>query len=80
MFTKKIEAKAMDKNPEMREKLTIVFNAMKEKGYDPITQIMDYLLTEDLVYATSYNNARNIISEMDRDEIFRCILENYFNL
>ncbi len=80
MFKKNAAPKAADNNDqEIREKLVTVFSAVKEKGYDPIAQLKGYLLTEDPTYITTYKNARMIISEIDRDDIFRCILENYFN-
>lgn len=66
-----------DKNAEMRELLTQVYDALKEKGYNPINQIVGYILSEDPTYITSYNNARAIISKMDRYELMRVLVQNF---
>lgn len=66
-----------DKNSEMRELLTQVYDALKEKGYNPINQIVGYILSEDPTYITSYNNARAIISKMDRYELMRVLVQNF---
>jgi len=64
----------------MRSILRNVFDALNEKGYNPINQIVGYLLTEDPTYITNYNNARNMICKIDRDELLqelvRCYLFN----
>jgi uncharacterized protein (UPF0297 family) len=54
---------------EPKEILDLVFAALKEKGYDPIDQIIGYILSGDPTYITSYNNARNIIRKIERDEL-----------
>ena len=65
---------------DMRRILRTVFDALSEKGYNPINQIVGYLLTEDPTYITNYNNARSIICRIDRDELMqelvRCYLFN----
>ncbi len=61
----------------IREKLTIVYNALKEKGYNPVNQIVGYLLTEDPTYITTYNNARSIMHSMDRDDILVAMVKNF---
>lgn len=61
----------------IREKLTIVYNALKEKGYNPVNQIVGYLLTEDPTYITTYNNARSVMHSMDRDDILVAMVK-YF--
>ncbi len=61
----------------IREKLTIVYNALKEKGYSPVNQIVGYLLTEDPTYITTYNNARSIMHSMDRDDILVAMVKNF---
>ena len=62
----------------MRQVLRNVFDALNEKGYNPINQIVGYLLTEDPTYITNYNNARTMICKLDRDELLqeldRCYL------
>ena len=56
-------------------------NAMiKEKGYNPINQIIGYILSEDPTYITTYNNARNIISSIDRDELLEALVKSYLNI
>ena len=57
--------------------LTTVYQALKEKGYNPINQLVGYLLSGDTTYITSYNNARTLIRKMERDEILEKLLESY---
>ncbi len=64
---------------EMRETLTKVYNSLKEKGYDPISQIVGYILSEDPTYITNYNNARSLITKIDRDELMRALITNYLH-
>ena len=64
---------------EPRDILNLVFDALKEKGYDPIGQIIGYILSGDPTYITSYNNARNIIRKIERDELLEEILRYYLN-
>ncbi len=69
-----------DEKVDMRLTLRSVFNSLSEKGYNPINQIVGYLLSEDPTYITNYNNARAQICKIDRDELLqelvRCYLEN----
>ena len=58
-----------DDKENMRRILRNVFDALNEKGYNPINQIVGYLLTEDPTYITNYNNARSMICKLDRDEL-----------
>ena len=62
---------------EMKEILTEVYRALTEKGYNPINQIVGYLLSEDPTYITNHNNARALICKLDRDELLQQIVENY---
>ena len=55
-----------------------VYRALNEKGYNPITQIVGYLLTEDPTYITNYSNARSLIRRVDRDELLNEIVRYYF--
>ena len=57
-----------ESNKEMKRTLTAVYDALKEKGYNPINQIVGYLLSEDPTYITNHNNARSLICKIDRDE------------
>ena len=66
-----------DDKENMRRILRSVFDALSEKGYNPINQIVGYLLTEDPTYITNYNNARSLICKIDRDELLRVLLTSY---
>ena len=61
----------------MRRTLRLVFDALNEKGYNPINQIVGYLLTEDPTYITNYNNARSMICKLDRDELLQELVRCY---
>ena len=61
----------------IREILFSVYESMKEKGYNPINQIVGYLLTEDPTYITNYNNARSMICKIDRDELLQDLVHSY---
>ncbi len=66
-----------DKDGEMKQILTAVFDAMAEKGYNPINQIVGYILSEDPTYITTYKNARSLIRKIDRDELLTALLKSY---
>ena len=66
-----------DDKDNMRRILRTVFDALNEKGYNPINQIVGYLLTEDPTYITNYNNARSMICKLDRDELLQELLRSY---
>ena len=68
---------AMDSKAEMREILTTVYKSLKVKGYNPINQLVGYILSEDPTYITNYNNARTLICRIDRDELLADILRSY---
>ena len=68
-----------DSNKEMKRILTTVYDALKEKGYNPINQIVGYLLSEDPTYITNHNNARSLIRRIDRDELMQELVQNYLN-
>lgn len=63
----------------METHLQTVYDALCEKGYNPIAQIIGYLLSEDPIYITSHNNARSIMSKLDRHDILRIMLQHYFD-
>ena len=69
-----------ERNTEMRATLTEVYNALKEKGYNPVNQIVGYILSEDPTYITNYNNARAIISKMDRYELMRALVQDFLQV
>jgi len=64
---------------EARELIMLVYAALKEKGYNPVNQIVGYILSGDPTYITSYNNARNMIAKLDRDELLEEIVTFYVN-
>ena len=66
-----------DDKEKMRTVLRSVFDALNEKGYNPINQIVGYLLTEDPTYITNYNNARSMICKLDRDELLQDLVNCY---
>ena len=66
-----------DDRENMRRILRSVFDALSEKGYNPINQIVGYLLTEDPTYITNYNNARSMICKLDRDELMQALVRCY---
>ena len=68
-----------DKEQQMREILTQVYDALRQKGYNPINQIVGYILSEDPTYITTHNNARSLIRKIDRDELLQTLVKNYLN-
>ena len=68
-----------EKDNEMRKTLIAVYDALKEKGYNPINQIVGYILSEDPTYITTYNNARSLIRHIDRDELLQVLVKSYLN-
>ena len=65
---------------ETRQILSMVYAALQEKGYNPINQIVGYILSEDPTYITSYNNARTLIRKMDRDELLQELVRYYLDV
>ena len=68
-----------DKDDEIKTVLTTVYNALQEKGYNPINQIVGYILSEDPTYITNYNGARTLIRKIDRDELLQTLLKSYLS-
>lgn len=68
-----------DKNKEMKEVLTEVYNALQQKGYNPINQIVGYILSEDPTFITNHNNARSLIRKIDRDELLHALVKSYLD-
>lgn len=75
-FTMKFNVET-DLDSEVKSILSSVYNSLKEKGYNPINQIVGYLLSGDPTYITSHNNARNVIRKIERDELIEELLKNY---
>lgn len=68
-----------DREAVIREILFTVYKALEEKGYNPESQIVGYILSEDPTYITSHRNARGLISKLDRDEILDALAKFYFS-
>lgn len=66
-----------DDKANMRLILRSVFDSLSEKGYNPINQIVGYILSEDPTYITTYNNARSLIRHIDRDELLQVLVKSY---
>ncbi|HZK21332.1 MAG TPA: IreB family regulatory phosphoprotein [Oscillospiraceae bacterium] len=62
---------------EMRSTLIAVYDALREKGYNPVSQLVGYILSEDPTYITTHNNARSLIRRIDRDELLQSMLKVY---
>ena len=69
----------VEKEPEIQVKdiLKVVFAAMQEKGYNPVSQIVGYIMSGDPTYITSHNNARSLIMKVERDELVEEVLKAY---
>ena len=65
---------------ELREVVKAVYDALSEKGYNPINQLVGYILSEDPTYITSHKGARKLIRKVDRDELLANLLRNYLNI
>ena len=76
MDTQKFTVPSDDKE-NIRRILRNVYEALTEKGYNPINQIVGYLLTEDPTYITNYNGARSMICKIDRDELMQVLVREY---
>ena len=66
-----------DKEKQLKEILTAVYDALRQKGYNPINQIVGYILSEDPTYITNHNNARALIRKVDRDELLQTLVKYY---
>ena len=67
----------VENSAEMKQILTEVYRSLTEKGYNPINQIVGYLLSEDPTYITNHNNARSLICKLDRDELLQELVRHY---
>ncbi|MDD6808213.1 MAG: IreB family regulatory phosphoprotein [Oscillospiraceae bacterium] len=68
-----------DSDAEMKQILGQVYTALQEKGYNPISQIVGYILSEDPTYITTHNNARSLIRKIDRDELLQSLVRDFLN-
>ncbi|MDD6984813.1 MAG: IreB family regulatory phosphoprotein [Eubacteriales bacterium] len=69
-----------ERDRERKMLLRTVYDALSEKGYNPINQLVGYVLTEDPTYITNYKNARGLIRRIDRDELMAALLTEYLGL
>ena len=69
-----------DQDREIREVLTEVYDALKEKGYNPVNQLVGYILSEDPTYITTYRNARNLIRRIDSDDLLQALVRSYLEV
>lgn len=69
-----------ENDSQLRSDLQTVYAALVEKGYNPINQIVGYILSEDPTYITTYNNARSLIRHIDRDELLQELVKSYLNV
>ena len=67
----------VDNSAEMKQILTEVYRSLTEKGYNPIYQLVGYILSEDPTYITNHNNARSLICKLDRDELLQELVRHY---
>ena len=68
-----------DQDDEMKFILTEIYDALKSKGYNPISQIVGYILSEDPTYITNHNNARSLVRKLDRDELLHSLVRHYLS-
>ena len=68
-----------EKEIEMKKTLMLVYDALTKKGYNPVNQIVGYILSEDPTYITTYNNARSLIRHIDRDELLQALVKSYLH-
>ena len=75
-FTRKFDVTA-DQGEEIHRIMLTVYRALEEKGYNPINQIVGYILSEDPTYITNHNQARTLIRKVDRDELLQILVRDY---
>ena len=78
-YTRRFDLPA-DDTLDIREILSQVYNSLQQKGYNPINQIVGYLLSEDPTYITNFNNARTLIRKLDRDELLQELVRYYLDV
>lgn len=69
-----------ENDEEMKKILLEVYNALNEKGYNSVSQIVGYILSEDPTYITTHNNARSLVRKLDRDELMQSMVEDYLGI
>ena len=76
----KQDTEQIAREAEMKQTLETVYRSLSVKGYNPVNQIVWYILTEDPTYITNYNHARSLIRKIDRDELLNVLVRNYLGL
>ena len=76
----KLEVLHDQKDIEIHEVVQQVYDALKEKGYNPVNQLVGYILSEDPTYITTYKGARSLIRKVDRDDLLQAMLRSYLNV
>ncbi|MBO4769569.1 MAG: IreB family regulatory phosphoprotein [Clostridia bacterium] len=85
-FSKKDSSKTQtfnfveERDLQLKQIMQQIYSALSEKGYNPVNQIVGYILSEDPTYITNYKGARTLISKIDRDELLNSLVRNYLNL
>ena len=74
--TLKINVESLSEQ-KVKNAFSVVYDALKEKGYNPISQIVAYLMSDDPTFITSHNNARVLISKLERDEVLEELVKTY---
>ena len=69
-----------ENDEEMKKILLEVYNALNEKGYNSVSQIVGYILSEDPTYITTHNHARSLVRKLDRDELLQSMVEDYLGI
>ncbi len=69
-----------DRDSQIKTMLSQVYDALAEKGYNPVSQIVGYILSEDPAYITTHNNARSIIMKIDRYELLQSLIKDYLDV
>ena len=83
IFASLVPCKLVLKNEndeEMKKILLEVYKALNEKGYNSVSQIVGYILSEDPTYITTHNNARSLVRKLDRDELLQSMVEDYLGI
>ena len=78
-YTRRFDLPA-DDTLDIREIISQVYNSLQQKGYNPINQIVGYILSEDPTYITNFNNARTLIRKLDRDELLQELVRYYLDV
>jgi uncharacterized protein (UPF0297 family) len=75
-YTRKFQLN-QDREQEIKDIMVTVYAALQEKGYNPVNQIVGYILSEDPTYITNHNNARSLIRRIDRNELLQALVRDY---